>query len=52
MKVLIYWQKHTLRKNREALLVYDKDAGVEVNNDKLITDVLPTRTANDFGTVA
>ena len=31
-------QKHTVRKNREALLVFDKD-GVEVNDDKLRTDV-------------
>ena len=27
-----------MRKNTEALLVSDKDVGVEVNNDKLRTD--------------
>jgi len=38
VKMLIYWAKHTMRKNTEALLVSDKDVGVEVNNDKLRTD--------------
>lgn len=39
VKMLIYWAKHTMRKNTEALLISDKDVGVEVNNDKLRTDV-------------
>jgi len=39
VKMLIYWAKRTMRKNTEALLVCDKDVGVEVNNDKLRTDV-------------
>jgi len=37
--MLIYWAKHTIRKNTEDLLVSDKDVGVEVNSDKLRTDV-------------
>ena len=39
VKMLIYWAKHTIRKNTEDLLVSDKDVGVEVNSDKLRTDV-------------
>ena len=39
VKMLIYWAKHTMRKNTEALSVSDKDVGVKVNSDKLRTDI-------------
>ena len=39
VRMLIYWAKHTTRKNTEALVVSDKDVGVEVNSDKPRTGV-------------
>jgi len=41
-----------MRKNREALLVSDKDVGVEVNNDKLRTDVYSQEQLMTWAAVA